>query len=94
MSEDDLKFLAEVAHRAKDPVMMQSIIMSAVGGVRRNAEEVRKHAVDMEVVASMAMNARLFKGNEKFLADKLEKWKDRTALRWDDQIVSLREKSK
>ena len=33
MSEDDMKFLAEVAHRAKDPVMMQSIIMSAVGGV-------------------------------------------------------------
>jgi hypothetical protein len=93
MSEDEMKFLAEVARRAKDPTMMQSIIMSAVGGVRRNAEEVRKHAVDMEVVANMAMNTRLFKGNEKFLADKLESWKHMNGLRWDDQIAKLKEKS-
>jgi hypothetical protein len=92
MNEDEMKFLAEVAHRAKDPVMMQSIIMSAVGGVRRNAEEVRKHAVDMEVVASMALNTRLFKGNEKFLADKLESWKHMNGLKWDEQIAKLREK--
>lgn len=92
MNEDEMKFLSEVAHRAKDPVMMQSIIMSAVGGVRRNAEEVRKHAVDMEVVASMALNTRLFKGNEKFLADKLESWKHMNGLKWDEQITKLREK--
>ena len=93
MTEDEMKFLSEVAHRAKDPVMMQSIIMSAVGGVRRNAEEVRKHAVDMEVVASMALNTRLFKGNEKFIADKLEGWKHMNGLKWDEQIIKLREKS-
>lgn len=93
MTESEIEFLSQVARRAQDPVMMQAIIMSAVGGVRRNAEEVRKHAVDMEVVASMAMNARLFKGNEKFLADKLESWKHMNGLKWDDQIVKLREKS-
>lgn len=92
MNEDELKFLSEVASRAKDPVMMQSIILSAVGGIRRNAEEVRKHAVDMEVIASMAMNTRLFKGNEKFLADKLEGWKHMNGLKWDEQITRLREK--
>lgn len=93
MSEDEMKFLSEVARRAQDPVMMQSIIMSAVGGVRRNAEEVRKHAVDMEIVASMALNTRLFKGNEKFLADKLESWKHMNGLKWDEQIAKLKEKS-
>ena len=93
MNNEELKFLAEVAHRAKDPVMMQSIIMSAVNGVRSNAEEVRKHAVDMEIVANMAMNTRLFKGNEKFLADKLESWKHMNGLRWDDQIAKLKEKN-
>lgn len=92
MNEDEMKFLSEVARRAQDPVMLQSIIMSAVGGVRRNAEEVRKHAVDMEVVASMALNTRLFKGNEKFLADKLESWKHMNGLKWDEQIARLREK--
>ena len=93
MNNEELKFLSEVAHRAKDPVMMQSIIMSAVNGVRSNAEEVRKHAVDMEIVANMAMNTRLFKGNEKFLADKLESWKHMNGLRWDDQISKLKEKN-
>ena len=93
MSEDEIKFLSEVAHRAKDPVMMQSIIMSAVNGVRRNAEEVRKHAVDIKVVASITLNTRLFKNNEKFLADKLEGWKHMNGLKWDDQINKLREKT-
>ena len=93
MNTEDIKFLSEVAHRAKDPVMMQSIIMSAVNGVRQNAEEVRKHAVDMEVIASMAMNTRLYKGNEKFLADKLESWAHMNGLRWDDQIAKLKEKN-
>ena len=92
MTQDEMNFLSEVARRAQDPVMMQSIIMSAVGGIRRNAEEVRKHAVDMEVIASMAMNTRLFKGNEKFLADKLEGWKHMNGLKWDEQIAKLREK--
>lgn len=93
MSEDEMKFLSEVAHRAKNPDMLRSIIFSAIGGVQRNAEEVRKHAVDMEVVASMALNTRLFKGNEKFLADKLEGWKHMNGLNWDDQITRLREKN-
>lgn len=94
MTEDEIEFLREVARRSHDPVMMRSIISSAIGGCERYAEKVRAHAVDMEVVASMAMNTRLFKGNEKFLADKLEKWKDMNGLRWDDQITALREKSK
>ena len=94
MSEDEIKFLQEVARRSHDPLMMRSIINSAIGGCEAYAQKVRAHAVDMEVVASMAMNTRLFKGNEKFLADKLERWKDMNGLRWDDQINALRGKSK
>ena len=93
MNIEDQKFLSEVAHRSKDPVMMQSIILSAIGGVKRRAEEVREHAVDMETVASMALNTRLFKGNERFIADKLEKWKHMNSTRWDDHIKKLREKA-
>jgi chemotaxis response regulator CheB len=92
MNQDELEFLREVARRSSNPIMMRSIINSAIGGCERYAEEVRKHAVDMEIVANMAMNTRLFKGNEKFLADKLESWKSMNGLRWDDQIKKLREK--
>ena len=94
MNIDEQKFLSEVAHRSKDPVMMQNIILAAVAGVKRRAEEVREHAVDMETVAIMALNTRLFKGNERFIADKLEKWKHMNSTRWDNQIERLREKAK
>ena len=94
MNIEDQKFLSEVAHHSKDPVMMQNIILAAVAGVKRRAEEVREHAVDMETVASMALNTRLFKGNERFIADKLERWKHMNSNRWDDQIKTLREKAK
>jgi dihydrodipicolinate synthase/N-acetylneuraminate lyase len=90
VTEEEHKFLAEVASRATDQEMLQAIIAAAVSGVRRHAEEVRKHAVDMEVVASMALNSRLFKGNEKFVAEKLEQWKHMNGLKWDDQIAKLR----
>jgi hypothetical protein len=94
MTDEEIKFLNEVAKRSQDPVMMRSIIHSAVGGVEHNARQAHARAADMEVVAAMAMNTRLFKGNENFLAQKLEKWKDQTALRWDDQIKALKEKAK
>ena len=53
MTEDEIKFLHEVAHRAKEPEMLKNILLSAVSGTVRYAEEVRKHAVDMEVVAKI-----------------------------------------
>jgi len=93
MDDDTVKFLSEVARRSQDPTMMRSIINSAIGGCEYNSRKACEQAADMEVVASMAMNNRLFKGNEKFLAEKLEKWKDRSALRWDDQIAKLKEKN-
>ena len=94
MNDDTAKFLAEVALRSQDPVMMRSIINSAIGGCEREARLAREQAADMEVVASMAMNTRLFKGNENFLAQKLEKWHNKTALRWDAQIEALKAKAK
>jgi len=73
--------------------MMQNIIIAAISGVKLHAVEVREHAVDMETVASMALNTRLFKGNETFIADKLEKWRHMNSNRWDQQIKRLREKA-
>ena len=94
MNIDEHKFLLEVEHRAKDPETARAIINFAITGMHNKAVENREHAVDMETVASMALNTRLFKGNERFIADKLEKWKHMNSNRWDDQIKTLREKAK
>jgi hypothetical protein len=95
MTPEEIKFLSEVARRSQDPNMMRSIISSALGGCEHIARKANERAADMEVVAAMSLNARVFKGNQKFLAEKLEKWNGKTSLRWDDQIEELKkEKTK
>ena len=94
MTNEELAFLSEVSRRSKDDYgMMFNIIAAAVNGVKEHAEDMRNYGVDMEIVANMAMNTRLFKGNEKFIAEKLEKWKPITSIKWDDQIKKLKEKN-
>jgi hypothetical protein len=93
MNIDEQKFLLEVEHRAKNPETARAIINFAITGMHNRAVEIREHAVDMEVVANMAMETRLFKGNERFIAGKLERWKHLNGLRWDDHIKKLREKA-
>jgi hypothetical protein len=61
-----------------------------LAGINAELDRQRTHAVDMETVAAMALNQRMFKDNKKFIADKLEKHKDMNSLRWDDQIKELR----
>ena len=94
MNIEEHKFLLEVEHRAKNPETARAIINFAITGMHNRAVENREHAVDMETVAIMALNTRLFKGNERFIADKVESWKHRNSNRWDDQIKALREKAK
>lgn len=95
MTPDDLEFLSEVASRSQDPVMMRSIINSAIGGCEHNARKANERAADMEVVAAIALNGRVFKHQHTFIAQKLEKWEGKTSLRWDDQIKELKkEKAK
>lgn len=93
MTPEDIKFLQEVRVRSRDPEMMNRIIDVAINGLQDISRQANERAADMEVIASMAMNTRLFKGNENFLAQKLEKWHGKTALRWDDQIEKLKGKS-
>jgi len=94
MNIDEHKFLLEVEHRAKDPETARAIINFAITGMHNKAVENREHAVDMETVACVALNHRLFKDSSRLMIDKLEKWKHMNGLRWDDHIKKLREKEK
>jgi dihydrodipicolinate synthase/N-acetylneuraminate lyase len=95
MTDDEMKFLAEVRARCHgDAAMTERVIHNAITGMTDKAMLLADHAADMEVVAAMALNNRLFKGQENFLAQKLQKWNGRTSLRWDDQIAALTKKGK
>jgi hypothetical protein len=94
MNIDEHKFLLEVEHRAKDPETARAIINFAIKGMHNKAVENREHAIDMETVACVALNHRLFKDGSRLMIDKLEKWKHMNGLRWDDHIEKLKEKAK
>ena len=93
MTHEEMEFLSEVAQRAKDPDMLKSILLSAVGGVEAEARESHKHAVDMETIAIMCLNQKLYKTNQKYIADMAERWQSRMGMKWDEQIKELRDEN-
>ena len=93
MDTEELKLLMQLRTACKEnPDFIPKVVNACLQGVLDQNEVIRNHAVDMEIVANMAMNTRLFKGNESFIADKLEKWNKlgMNGLKWDDQIKKLR----
>ena len=90
MTHEEMEFLSEVANRAKDPDMLKSILLSAVGGVEAESREALKHARDMETIAIMCLNNKLYKTNGKYIAEMAERWQSRMGMNWDQQIKELR----
>ena len=88
--EEEQRFLAAIQTFCITPEKMHQVILRATIGIANQNAKVRNHAVDMETVAAMALNARMYKGSKKFIANLLEKHKDMNALKWDDQIKELR----
>ena len=90
-SEDNL-FLQDFVRRVKEkPELVGHVITAITKGVCEAVEAHSTRANDMEVVASMAMHTRLFKGNERFIAQKIRTYSDKkqTALKWDDVLERL-----
>jgi len=88
--EEELVFLQEIRAYCTTPGQAGKVIGAAMAGLYAELDRQRGHAVDMETVAAMALNQRLFKDNKTFIADKLEKHSGMNSLRWDDQIKELR----
>jgi len=88
--EEEQRFLAAIRNYCSTAERVDKTIRYAVAGIQLESERIRAHAVDMETVAAMALNQRMFKDNKRFIADKLEKHKDMNSLRWDDHIKELR----
>ena len=68
------------------------IINGLLDGLAANAQAARRERSDWETIACMAMEKRLFNGNEKFLADKIENMKSSNSIRWDHTVEALRKK--
>ena len=71
------------------PELAAHITNAMIVGLKESARSQCERAADMETVACMAMNARLFKGKETYIATLLKKWQGRSALKWDDIMEKL-----
>lgn len=88
--EEEIIFLQSIRAYCTTPGQSGKVIGAALAGIHAELDRQRNHAVDMETVAAMALNQRLFKTSKKFIIDKIERHKDMNALRWEDQIKELR----
>jgi len=93
MTEEEAKIYNTVWHWvAEKPSSVGVISMALTAGLRDYANEANRVRLEWEVIACMAMEARLFKGHEKMLADKIEAMKDTNSMRWDHTVEVLRKK--
>lgn len=93
MTEEEAKMYRTVRQWViENPSSVGVITMALTAGLRDYADKTNKVRMEWEVIACMAMEARLFKGHEKMLADRIEAMKDTNSLRWDYTVESLRKK--
>ena len=84
-------FLAHVEQYVKDnPEVAAYIGEYVANGIRKSRAEALERAADMEVALSVAI-AKRYNGRDTLILNKLEKWKDRSALKWDETIEMLKE---
>lgn len=88
--EEELVFLQAIRNYCTTPGHAGKVIGAAMAGMQAELNRQRAHAVDMETVAALSLNARMYKTSKKVIADKLEKHSGMNSLRWDDQIKELR----
>jgi hypothetical protein len=94
MTDNEKIFLA-VREWVKQEPSRASLIATAMNiGLEDYAKKAREERLEWETIAAIAINARLYNGQERILADKIEGMKEGNAYRWDDTVARLREKHK
>ncbi len=89
--QEKLQLYLQVSHAIEqDPEAIEWAIKGITDGLRIAAKQAREDQAGWEVIANMAMNKRLLDGHEMFIADKIDKLKDRASFRWDWYIEKLR----
>lgn len=91
MTESETLFLARVRAFAADrPDMIGHIVQAAQAGLEDKLKRLQQCRADMETVAVMALDARLYKQNRRHMAELLNRWNDSAlSLNWSDRIEEL-----
>ncbi len=78
------QFLAYVAaYIETDPEAAAYVANYVQAGLRKALDEANQRAADMEIVASVMMYKKRWKGQDELVMSKIRKWKDKASLNWD-----------
>lgn len=93
MNEEEILFVSKARVMcSKNPRLLGSLIAAATAGIDEQVEIANKRAADFEVVAASMQFLATEKRIEKktiahyndVICDKLSKWRDKSALNWND----------
>lgn len=94
MKKDHIVLLEQIRTELHSTPELAAYITEAMTrGLQEAVTLQRNRAVDMETVAMMTLNTRLFKGNENHIAKLLRKWQSQASMRLDDVIAKLEAKT-
>ena len=89
MTDNETIFLAVREWVKQEPSRASLITKAMTIGLEDYAKKARDERVEWETIAAIAINARLYNGQERILADKIESMKVGNAHRWDDIVTRL-----
>jgi hypothetical protein len=88
--ELDRHFISNIrSYLASRPQLLGSAINAMNSGIQDHLMLQNQRCVDMETIASIAVNQRLYKSCKKTIVSKLKVWKAELRFNWDDQIKEL-----
>jgi len=85
------QFLAYIAsYVEKDPESAAYIANYVQVGLRKALDEANQRAADMEIVASIMMYKKKWKGQDELVMSKINKWKNKASLNWDGLLKEVK----
>ncbi len=92
MTSQELRLLQEIHEKlVESPEFASNIYSSMSEGLQESAKQAKYRAADMETVAYLSLNEKLFKSQRSYIASLLTKWEGKTSLVFTKIIKKLEE---
>jgi hypothetical protein len=88
--DEELLLKTVAAKLTNKPEFAVELYAAIHQGLQNSVRELKHQAADMETVAVMSLHARLFKNQKGYIANLLEKHKDKSFTYFDSLIEELR----
>jgi hypothetical protein len=91
MTDIQYRFLENIKlYVQSDPEIAPYISDFVAKGLKEALDEANQRAADMEIVASVMMYKKKWKGQDELVMSKINKWKNKASLNWDGLLKEVK----